>query len=173
MPLVVVGNEVATCIGAPRDPTNAAYVAALLIPAFLIGYLIARVRGADLSRGILRRLGVPFEPEATIYEQTLLKLPTEAVVRVTLKDGTQIGGSPALGPSSGEPDESRELYLTSPQFLVESEDGRDEPNWFYSEHEQGLIINLDEVRTIALPVDPRQPKKRKWSLKKEKAGSAV
>jgi predicted permease len=149
VPLVAMGNAIANAIGIDHDPTDAAYIALLLAPAIVVGYLAAAVRGSERTRRFLRRLSIPFEPEATIYEQTLLKLPYDAQVTILFKDGRTLAGYPAKGPGIGD-DEPRELYITSARWW-------DSKGNKWEGQAPGAIVNLEEVVSILMSADPTHP----------------
>lgn len=151
VPLVALGNLIANVLGVDSHPTKAPYVLVLLGPSIVIGYLVAALRGWERMRKGLRRLGIPFDPEATIYEQTLLKVPYDSRVTIAFKDGRSLTGYPAKGPGVGD-DEPRELYVTNPRWWNGLKH-----KWEAESEWRGAIVNLDEATTIMLQDDPTHP----------------
>jgi len=144
LPFVAFANLVA----GEGSPTRIGYVTVLLVPAFLVGYLAALVRGANRTRNLLSKIKLSNQPEGSIYAQTLLRLSDEVPVTVEFKDGRKLSGTPRIGPGLAE-DGVHELYLTHPAWLV---DGR----WVAGPEAvgEGVIVNLGEVHNIALARDP-------------------
>jgi hypothetical protein len=148
VPLVAIARELAEGLNLGTAPTDPKFAVLLVVIGLTAGYLAALLRGSTEVRALAQRLRIPFEPEATIFEQTLLRLDDEeAKVTVGLKDDRAVSGYPALGPAYTKPGEARELYLVGPE-------------WWDSETEQwidggaGIVINLDEVVTVPLDENP-------------------
>jgi hypothetical protein len=161
VPIVALGHALADWLGWHKTATNLAYVSLLLALGLAGGYLVARVRGSEHMRAVLRWLKIPFAPEATVYERTVLKLPEEGEVTVTFNDGRIASGYPAVGPALVTEGAPHELYLAHPRWWsADPPPGqwRGDPMW------QGMVINLDEVATVMLSHDPL-PKRRRSTLR--------
>jgi hypothetical protein len=141
LPLVAIANAL---LGS-HNAIHVGYVAPLLVGSALAGYVAALLRGTGLAKKLLGALGYRYEPEGSIYAQTLKHLKPEGVVVVELKDGRRVSGCPRSGPQTKD-DGIAELYLVYP----EAED--DEQHWRSAGG--GLIVPLAEVSTIALSEDP-------------------
>jgi hypothetical protein len=144
LPFVALAPKIAP--GADRDPTSLKYVAALLGPAVVAGFFAAMLRSASSVRAVLGELGFSEQPEASIWLRTLQYLPEDSWVTVELKDGATLAGVPRSFPGLPE-DGVRELYLLHPTW--EQKDGS-----FKSGDGEGVIVRLDEVKTITLEYDP-------------------
>jgi hypothetical protein len=147
VPLVAIVNEIAEALGLEANPVNAVYCVSLVVVGLCAGYLTAVARGWQPIRDVLGRIGIPFQPEATIYERVLVGTPETLQVTVTFEDGQVVGGYPADGPSFVEAGEVREMFL-------------DQESWWdyekceWSEPGNGVIVNLDQVRAVALSERP-------------------
>lgn len=128
-----------------QDATQLGYVALLLTLGFILGYLVALVRGQGLTKKALAKLGYRLQPDGTIYAQTLQHMAADGSVVVELKDGRRVWGCPRSGPQSKD-DGVTELYLVYPKSQT------DEGAW--TEVGAGLIVPLAEVSTISLSEDP-------------------
>jgi hypothetical protein len=161
VPIVAIGSHFAHVWGWPREATDARYVLLLVAMGVVAGYLVAWVRGANFSRLALRKLSIPFSPEATVYEQTVLKLPNsseDGLVTVTFKDGRAVAGYVTIGPGIQEEGVPREVYLSRPSWL------HDDNRWSDPEAPdaaKGLIVNLEEVLTVSLAYDPMDPENQR------------
>lgn len=146
VPLVALANSVADFLALEAEPLNAAYGLLLVTLGLVVGYLTAVLRGWSTVRSVLQVIGIPFDPEATVFERTLLGLPENAEVTVAFNDGQVVSGYPAVGPGFVEAGEARELYLTSQRWWnFASED--------WTEAGDGVVVNLDQVRTISVSSD--------------------
>src|SRR6266496_2183899 len=116
LPLVAVTNAVARRVGIAHTTVTALpYVALLLGVSVLVGYLVALLRGWPMTRNILGRLGLAYQPEESIYAQTMLALPPGAAVTIEFTDGRKLSGTPRIGPGlAGE--EIEALCLTHPAW---------------------------------------------------------
>lgn len=147
LPLVALGNEMADILGVAREPTRWEYVACLLVVAVAMGWAIAAVRALPFTRQRLRRLGLMWAPEASVYSRTLAPLKGGNVV-VHFKDDRRLNGSVLLWPASPD-DGTKELYLTRPAWWSAKQN-----DWVTDGVGEGVIVNLDEVKTISLSRDP-------------------
>jgi hypothetical protein len=134
--LLLTGEQRATQLG---------YVALLLALGFILGYLVALIRGRRRTKTLLAKLGYRLQPDGTIYAQTLQHMADDGSVVIELKDGRRIWGCPRNGPQSKD-DGVAELYLVYPKCETEGN------NW--AEVGAGLIVPLAEVSTISLSEDP-------------------
>ena len=75
VPLVALANSVADFLALEAEPLNAAYGLLLVTLGLVVGYLTAVLRGWSTVRSVLQVIGIPFDPEATVFERTLLGLP--------------------------------------------------------------------------------------------------
>jgi Family of unknown function (DUF6338) len=158
VPIVALGHLVAQKASISRSPTNLGYVVVLLGIAVIAGYLIGLLRDSGGARQALRELGLAYEPEATMMERTVLKMPEGGVLTVDFKDGRKAWGYPAFGTGYIEDDEARELYLAWPQWL-DDETGE----WIKDANGlAGVVINLDEVVALGLTASPPLGARRRF-----------
>jgi hypothetical protein len=146
LPIVAIADHFAGGWKWSEKATDVRYVVFLLAIGLVLGYVVAALRGSRLGRSAFRELGMAYAPEATIYEQTVMKLPLNSEVTVTFKDRRVVSGYPSIGPALIAEGQPRELYLSRPRWWS----GTD---WLDNDGMQGLIVSLDEVITVALPVD--------------------
>jgi Family of unknown function (DUF6338) len=147
LPLVAVANFIADeCDIERTDPTKLGYVALLIGVSLLAGYAFAIFRGWGWIREKLSWVGLRYQPESSIYAQTLLRLAPDARATVTFKDGRELTGVPRIGPGRSDTG-VRELYLTYPQWY-------DHRRAEWVDGAAGVIANLDEVHHITLEDDP-------------------
>lgn len=118
VPLVALARELADLVGISTTSTSAAFAIELVVIGLVAGYLAASLRAWKRVRELMRSLGMPFPPEATIYEQTLLQLPEDGQVTITLKGDRVVTGYPAIGPTYEEPGTAREIYLSHRRSLT-------------------------------------------------------
>jgi hypothetical protein len=142
LPLVAL---VSAALPGRQDATQAGYVLLLLAVAFAVGYGVAWLRGTKRVRKLLRVVDYHYDPEGTIYAQTLKHMSPEGTVLVELKDGRRIWGCPRSGPQRKD-DGVNELYLVYPQ--AEDDDGK------WHDVGAGVIIPLAEVSNLALSEEP-------------------
>lgn len=143
VPLIAVGNAFADLLNIRHDPLRLGYVAALLGPALLLGYLVALIRSTPWIAQLRSRLRLYHEADASIYAMTLLALDKSKQVTISLKDGRQLCGVPAAGPSLAK-DDVQELYLTYTRWK--------QPNGEWPKTtDSGMIVPLSEISTITLP----------------------
>ncbi|MEA2282433.1 MAG: hypothetical protein QOK21_3040 [Solirubrobacteraceae bacterium] len=147
LPLVALGNQLAEAFGVARRPTQWQYVACLLVVAVAAGYVAASARSLRITRQSMRRLGLMWAPEASVYARTLAPLKGANVV-VLFKDNRRLNGSVLVWPSSPD-DGTNELYLTRPAWWSAKR-----KTWVTDGAGEGVIVNLDEVVTISLSQDP-------------------
>jgi len=142
LPLVAL---LGTVLPGEQKATQAGYVLLLLAVAFVLGYGVAWLRGTRRVRRLLQVVDYHYDPEGTIYAQTLKHMSPEGTVLVELKDGRRVWGCPRSGPQRKD-DGVNELYIVYPQ----AED--DEGKW----HDvgAGLIVPLNEISTLALSEEP-------------------
>lgn len=119
VPVVAAGHALASWWSVSTAPTSIAYVAMLLSIAVVVGYLAAFVRDREFVRGGLRRIGLPYGPEATVIERTIFKMPVDAEVNVLFKDGRIASGIPTKGTNPADQGDTRELYLAWPRWWSE------------------------------------------------------
>lgn len=146
VPLVALTSAAADHLGLSTEATNAGFASLLVVVGLLAGYLAALTRSLGWVRRLLRRGKIRFDPEATVYEQTLLELESSPV-SVSLKDGRTVSGQPILGPGYEEPGSPRELYLVDIEW-------RDDKTGDWTDGSKALIVNLDEVVMISMDEDP-------------------
>jgi hypothetical protein len=147
VPLVALANEIADRRDISTDPTKLGYVALLLGVSIAVGYVFALLRGWGWIRRQLGHVGFRYQPEASVYARTLLRLPQkDSYIIVVFKDGRRVAGMPKFGPGRSD-DGPRELYLTHPEWRWGPGDWRRDG--------VGLIVNLDEVHHITLEDAPR------------------
>jgi hypothetical protein len=114
----------------------------------LSGYVVAALRAQRWIRAALARAGLVYQPETSIYAQTMLALPPEGVVTVEFTDGRRLSGTPRVGPGlSGE--DVAELYLTNPAWWDPAE-----ARWVEEGAGGGVIVPLERVHTVTLDTDP-------------------
>jgi Family of unknown function (DUF6338) len=148
LPLVALTNAVAPLLGIDdTNVTDLPYVLLLLTLAMLAGYLAATVRGWPRARELLARIGLVYQPESSIYAQTLLALPEDAVVTVEFNDGRKLSGTPRLGPGLATEDIA-ELYLTHPSWWDPTR-----AEWVESGAGGGVIVPLENVHSVTLDRD--------------------
>lgn len=147
LPLVAVADEIADLAGIATESTDSWYALLLVALGLLAGYLAASLRAANWFRKVLAYFKMPFPPEATIYEQTVLKMPAEGLVTVVFKDGRIVCGFPAIGPTYVEPGEAREMYLVAPR-------GFDQESGEWIGVGNGMVVNLAEIEAVTLDSDP-------------------
>jgi hypothetical protein len=148
LPLVAVTARLARIIRIdPANVTAVSYVALLLGLSLFAGYIAAMVRGSRLARLTLGRIGLVYQPEQSIYAQTLLGLPPDAVVTISFTDGRKLSGTPRLGPG-GTQEDIAELYLTHPAWWNESSN-----EWVETGAGGGVIAPLRNVHSITLDRD--------------------
>jgi hypothetical protein len=127
-----------------QNPTSLRFVAALFIPALIVGFAAAIARPA--LRVPLVALGFSEQPEGSIWQRTLHDLPKDAWVTIDLVDGSKVAGLVRTYPGAAA-DGVRELFLVAPRF----DDGEElRP----VNGAAGVIVRLDEVRTVTLGRDP-------------------
>jgi hypothetical protein len=152
VPIVALGQLAAKTLGIDRTPTTIGYVLLLLVIAVVLGFGAAWLRSRDWVRGCLRCAGIPYSPEATVMEQTVMNMRKGTEVTITFKDGRIASGFPVAGTGLQEEGEARELYLVWPRWWdVGSGDAGD---WIGNPAWQGLLVNLDEVAAVMLSDNP-------------------
>ena len=160
VPIVALGHFCAEKASISTNPTNIGYVVILLGIAVLAGYFIGLLRDWSRTRHLLGDLGLPYEPEATMMERTVFRMPDDGLVTVVFKDGRTAYGSPTFGTGYVEDGEARELYLAWPRWWDE-ESG----DWSEDvEHLAGVVVNLDEVAAVELSKSPPLPARRRRSV---------
>ena len=143
LPIVTLCDAI---IPGEQKPTQAGYVAALLIVSFLGGYLAAAARSTRRVRQWLATtLGHELAPPGSTYLNVFRDQPEEAAITVIMKDGRRYSGSPVFYPSHAS-DGVTALYLTYPQ--VASAGG----TWVDVGGE-GLILPLTEISAIVIDED--------------------
>jgi len=147
LPLVAVGDGIASLVGVAKAPTDYAYVATLLIPAVLIGYFVALLRAWRLIRRMLGWLGLRHQPEGSLYAQTMLALSSDAVVTLELLDGRRLSGTPRAGPSLAE-DDVDELVLGHPAWL------KPDGSWDEESSGEAVLIPLTQISNVSFSEDP-------------------
>jgi Family of unknown function (DUF6338) len=148
LPIVALANEVSSLVGIRRDVSTLAYVALLLGLAVLVGYVAGAFRSSALFRSYARRFGFSYQPDASIYAQTLLGLPPDAAVTVAFKDGRKLSGTPKAGPGLAS-DGIAELYLTHPAWWDDSAH-----QWEEQGAGAAVIVPLAEIHSVTLDRDP-------------------
>lgn len=147
LPLVALGNRLADELSIDHVPTHWEYVAALLVPAVLLGYLAAALRSLGWVRRALGAIGLHHQPDGSLYALTMLQLPAAAPVTLELQDGRILSGTPRAGPSYAE-DDVDELVLTNPAWRVQ--DG----SWSVAGAGKAMLVPLREVKSITFAEDP-------------------
>lgn len=147
LPLVALANGLADLVNLDRSVAELGYVALLLSVSVLAGYLYGAARGSAGVRSAMRMLRLAYQPDASIYAQTLLALPPDAPVTVAFKDGRKLSGTPKLGPGR-DTDGVTELYLTHPAWWHESS------GWIEKGAGGAVIVPLSEIQTLTLDRDP-------------------
>ena len=149
LPLVALTNAVARPLRIdPTKVTSLPYVLLLLGVSMLAGYLTAASRAWRLCRAALAFLGLVYQPEGSLYAQTLLALPPEAVITVEFTDGRKISGTPRIGPGLAG-DGIAELYLTHPAWWDPVR-----AQWAEQDAGGGVIVPLENVHSLTLDRDP-------------------
>jgi hypothetical protein len=149
LPLVALTKAVAGPIGIDEtEVTDVAYVALLLGLSAMIGYLVAAIRGWPRARYVLAGIGLAYQPESSIYAQTMLALPADAVVTIEFTDGRKLSGTPRLGPGLATEDIA-EIVLTHPAWWdpVAS-------TWVEEGAGGAVIAPIERVQTVTLDRDP-------------------
>jgi hypothetical protein len=144
LPLVAGANA---AINGSHGATQLPYVLAVTGGSFVIGYILACVRGLKLAVKILAWAGYRSPPEGSIYAQTLKHLPPRSAITIDMKDGRRIYGTPRRGPEFKD-DGINELYLTHPEARGPESDSQ------WESVGAGVIVPLDEVSNIVLYDDP-------------------
>jgi hypothetical protein len=149
LPLVAIAGALASLIGiGDTKVTDLRYVALLLGISWVAGYAVGAVRGSPRIRQLLVRVGLIYQPEGSIYAQTLLGLPPEATVTIEFTDGRKLSGTPKLGPGlAGEGID--ELYVTHPAWWNPAT-----ASWSESGAGAGVIVPLANVHSVTLDRDP-------------------
>jgi len=142
LPLVALVNAL---INGAHDPMDVGYVLALTAGSFVLGYVMAVLRGLDRVKAVLAFFGYRIQPEGSIYSQVLKRVSPEAAVVVELKTGLKLSGTPRIGPEH-DGDGIHELYLTHPEANVDGDD--------WTPVGAGLIVPVAEVLHISLSEDP-------------------
>lgn len=142
LPLVALADAV---IEGSHSATRLFYAVALTAGSFVVGYLLACVRGTKVAKALLAGVEYRSPPEGSIYAQTLKHLPPAAPILIEMKDGRRISGTPRSGPEFRD-DGIDELYLTHPEAQ-----GPDK-QWYSVG--AGVIVPLREISNIVLSEDP-------------------
>jgi hypothetical protein len=148
VPIVALGHFIAREASLSTSPTTLGYVLMVLAISVAAGYVLGWLRDWDKTRKALHGLGLRYEPEGTLMERTIFKLPVGSLVTVLFKDGRVASGIPTKGTGYVEEGEARELYLAWPRWS--EGDGK----WTSGDGVAGLLINLDEVVAVELADDP-------------------
>ncbi len=144
LPLVALADAL---INGSHAATRLAYAVALTLGSFLIGYVLACMRGRKEVKALLGWLQYRSPPEGSIYAQTLKHLPPAEAIEIEMKDGRRLYGTPRTGPEF-EGDGIRELYLTHPEARISGNEWR--------KVGAGVIVPLGEVSNIVLFMDPTE-----------------
>jgi len=143
VPFVALAQRLAP--DAAGSPTSLSFVAALVVPALVAGFIAAIARP---SLGIpLAALGYGGQPQGSMWQRTLEDLPPDAWATVDLVDGSKVAGLPRTFPGAAA-DGIREIYLVAPRFA--EADGDELAEVLGAE---AVIVRLDEVRTVTLSHD--------------------
>lgn len=145
-PLVALANVLADELQIVRAVGDLPYVLLLLGTALVVGYLTAIARTFRWLRTAFGKLGLRHQPEGSIYAQTLLAASKHNVVTVEFINGKKLSGTPRAGPSLAD-EGIEELYLTHPAWKTSDA-------WEKAGAGEGIIVRLQEVRTITLSEDP-------------------
>jgi hypothetical protein len=148
LPIVALAGALADGLGIARDVTELGYVVLLLGTAIVGGYLVAAIRASNDGRRLLRALRLAYQPDSSIYAQTMLSLPAAAPVTVAFKDGRKLSGTPKLGPGLAS-DGVAELYLTYPAWWDAAAGA-----WATEGAGGAVIVPLSEVQSVTLDRDP-------------------
>jgi hypothetical protein len=143
LPLVAL---VGAILPGHQEPTQLGYIAALLVPALLLGYAAAWLRERDWVRNGFERIDHRVLPTGSIYSRTLARMSPEATVTVELKNGQRFFGNPRIGPQHKD-DGISELYLT--YAGAQDNDGAS-----VGIGGPSVIVPLSEVRWIVLSEEP-------------------
>lgn len=147
MPLVALGNRVADLLAVDAVPTHWQYVLALLVPALLAGHIAGALRNWSRFRRLLARLGLPHQPDGSLYALSMLTSDRAAVVTLELDDGRKVSGTPRAGPSYAE-DDVEELILTHPEWM--GADGK----WSSEGAGRAVLVPLSKIQVITYGTDP-------------------
>lgn len=150
LPLVAATNQICSWLDISTNPTHAAYALLLLGLSVVAGVALRIARDSDIA---IKRFKFP--PRGTVLSTRLLRnLPAESsVVTLTLKSGRILSGTPQSG--TGDPDSpARELYVNYPAWWNDDKEGG--PGWTDAPDAGGVIINLEDVESIALGDDPKE-----------------
>lgn len=148
LPLVAAATALARWLGVSYTKvTDLGYVLLLFGLSFAVGWSAALLRARRPVRQVLARLGLSYQPEGSIYAQTLLALPPEAVVTVECSDGRKISGTPRIGPGPADGGIA-ELYLTNPAWW-----DRARGRWVTEGAGGAVIVPLANVHSVTLDRD--------------------
>jgi hypothetical protein len=148
---VAVSRALAEILGIEADTTQFGYVALLLGVSIVAGYGGARLRSASKVRSLLLKAGHRSDPVGSVLVRTVMEMEDpQAQITVNFKDGKRpIAGTPRFATEDPETGE-QQLYLDH----VSSWNLK-ERKWGERTTRGGVLIRLDEVRTIVLNRDPR------------------
>jgi hypothetical protein len=149
LPLVAITNALCKPLGISiQNVLTLPYVSLLIGLSVVAGYLAATIRAARGVRLLLSRFGLAYQPEGSVYAQTMLALRPSATVTVELLDGRRLSGTPRIGPGSTE-DSVDELYITHPAWWDATA-----RTWTDEGAGGGVIVPLGQVRCVTLDHDP-------------------
>ena len=149
VPIVALTEVVRGWIGVERNPLGLGYVALLLGLSLVAGYAVARLRGADAARRLLRKLGFHREPEDTPFIHALrgIRSESDAQITVTFKDGDVLGGTPESW--SSEPDDRLQVFVTHYRWY-----DRKAGAWGERRDEGGVLVSIDDTCSIEFDRTP-------------------
>lgn len=151
LPLVALAQALAASVGIDSGTKDLAYVVLLMGLSVGAGYAAARIRLLNPVRAFLLRAGHRSDPVATVLVRTVMEMQdAKGQVVVNFKDGKRsVAGTPRIATEDPQAPDAQ-LFL-------------DHVTWWDSEQNQwedrrpqgGVLVRLDEVRTIELNRDVR------------------
>jgi hypothetical protein len=148
LPLVSLADAIAHCAKISTSVTNISYVLLLLGVSIAAGYGLAQLRSVDAVRKLLGILGSPYQPESSIYAQTMLRLPPDAWVTIEFTDGRRLAGTPRSGPGLAH-ENIEELLITYPQWWDPQK-----AEWNAESAGKAVIVPINQIHSVTFDRDP-------------------
>lgn len=149
LPLVVISRTLAEPVGLDAEATDLGYVALLLGLAVAAGYSFARIRCLDAVRKFMLKAGHRSDPAATVLMRSVMEMKdSKGQVVINFKDGKgPVAGTPRF--ATEDPQAPDPLLFLDHVKWWDSTDGK----WGDRRRQGGVLVRLDEVRTIELNRD--------------------
>jgi hypothetical protein len=151
LPLVALASYLAKKLSLRPDATELGYVALLLGLSLGTGYVAGRLRCWSKVRRVLLRLGHRSDPTASVLVRTVMEMDdSKGQVTINFKDGKRpLAGTPRF---ATEDPETAEQQLYVDHFMWWN---LKERTWSQRKDRGGVLVRLDEVRSIELNREPK------------------